>query len=290
MKTSPSLTHEIRLRRGLAFGVIIITALFAFEVFNYSTTDYALSDLLGDLKFMGLRWSTILAIAFCGIDFAGIARLFSPNDREPGTPIPYSENWYLFGAWFLAATMNAMLTWWGVSLAVLGHQTLGNEVVSRDVLLRVVPIFVAILVWLIRVLIIGTFSVAGDRLFGQDAPQVMLAPRQQLQARPVNTPALTTSTTHAPVQRSGTQRPVTAQGNGNNYRSVRTAGNARPAQTARFEQARMEPPEMEAPEPTYHNLNTYMNNGSGRPANGNMNNGVNGHNRPSNNRPNLFRP
>ena len=30
-----------------------------------------------------------------------------------------------------------------------------------------VPVFVAIMVWLIRVLIIGTFSVAGPRLFSQ---------------------------------------------------------------------------------------------------------------------------
>jgi len=278
----------------LAFGVIIVTALFAFEIFNYSTTDYALSDLLGDLKFMGLRWSTILAIAFCGIDFAGIARLFSPSEPGTNNPIPHSESWYLFGAWFLAATMNAMLTWWGVSLAVLGHQTLGNEVVSREVLLRVVPIFVAILVWLIRVLIIGTFSVAGDRLFGQDEPQVTLAPRQQLQSRPVNPPAQINpaSNNYAPVQRSGAQRPIAAQGNNSSYRSVRTAGNARPAQQARFEQARMEPPEMEPPvEPTYHNLNSYVNNGNGRPTNGNASNGANGHNRPANNnRPNLFHP
>jgi hypothetical protein len=63
--------------------------------------------------------------------------------------------------------MNAMLTWWGVSLAILNHQTLGNAVIERSTLLRVVPIFVAVLVWLIRVLIIGTFSVAGDRLFSQ---------------------------------------------------------------------------------------------------------------------------
>lgn len=30
---------RIRVRRGMAFGVIIIAALLAFEVFNYSTTD-----------------------------------------------------------------------------------------------------------------------------------------------------------------------------------------------------------------------------------------------------------
>src|SRR3990172_9838705 len=154
---------RIGLRRGLLFGVIIIFALIAFEIFNYSTTVFALSDLLGDLEFLGLSWAAILAIAFCGIDFAGIARLFTPEDstNEP------NEVWYLFGAWLLAATMNAMLTWWGVSIALLNQESLGNAVVERETLLKVVPIFVAILVWLIRVMIIGTFSVAGDRLFSQ---------------------------------------------------------------------------------------------------------------------------
>jgi hypothetical protein len=151
------------MQRGMVFGVIIIAALLAFELFNYSTTDFALNDLLGNLHFAGLRWSTILALAFCGIDFAGIARLFTP---EQGADEP-AEVWYLFGAWLLAATMNAMLTWWGVSIAVLNHPTLGNPVIDQATLLKVVPVFVAVMVWLSRVLIIGTFSVAGERLFSQ---------------------------------------------------------------------------------------------------------------------------
>jgi hypothetical protein len=53
--------------RGMIFGGILVAALLAFEVFNYSTTDFALTDLLGnDLKFAGMRWATILSIAFCG--------------------------------------------------------------------------------------------------------------------------------------------------------------------------------------------------------------------------------
>jgi hypothetical protein len=155
-------TH-FRIRRGLAFGIIIVAALFAFEAFNYSTTEFALSDLLGDLSFAGIKWATILAIAFCGIDFAGIARLFTPEEGEDEP----TEVWYLFGAWLLAATMNAMLTWWGISKALLNSHAVINGVISQETLLRVTPIFVAILVWLIRVLIIGTFSVAGDRLFSQ---------------------------------------------------------------------------------------------------------------------------
>lgn len=158
-----SMSHRINQQRGLIFGILIVTALLAFELFNYGTTDYALSDLLGGLEFMGIRWATILAIAFCGIDFAGIARLFTP---EEGADEP-AEVWYLFAAWLLAATMNAMLTWWGVSLAILNHETLGNALVERSTMVRVVPIFVAVMVWLIRVLMIGTFSVAGERLFTQ---------------------------------------------------------------------------------------------------------------------------
>ena len=149
------------LRRGAIFGSILIGALLAFEVFNFGTTSFALRDVLGNLKFAGVQWSTILAFAFCGIDFAGIARIFTP---EQGRDEP-AEVWYLFGAWLLAAAFNAMLTWWGVSVAILNHTHEGGSLVGQATMIKVVPIFVAGMVWLIRVLIIGTFSVAGERLF-----------------------------------------------------------------------------------------------------------------------------
>lgn len=149
------------LREGALYSAMTIGALLAFEIFNFSTTEFALTDLLGELRFAGLRWSTILALAFCGMDFAGIARLFSPvqDRRDP------LGRWYLLGSWLLAATMNALLTWWAVSLALLNHQGLGNEILGRESLLSGVPVFVAVLVWLIRVLMIGSFTLAGRRLF-----------------------------------------------------------------------------------------------------------------------------
>jgi hypothetical protein len=165
------ISRKINVSRGKLFGFLIIGALLAFELFNYSTTDFALSDLMGGLRFAGVRWATILAIAFCGIDFAGIARLFTPQQGENGS----KEVWYLFSAWLLAACMNAMLTWWGVALAIVNHDSLGGSVISHDTLIEVVPIFVAIMVWLIRVLIIGTFSIAGNRLFSQ----ADISPRSQ---------------------------------------------------------------------------------------------------------------
>ncbi len=155
--------HALDGQRGRAFGLMIIGALLAFELFNFSTTEFALNDVLGNLKFAGIRWATILSIAFCGIDFAGIARLFTP---EQGADEP-AEVWYLFGAWILAAAMNATLTWWGVSVAIATHTSQGSLIMSGDTIQKVVPVFVAVMVWVIRILIIGTFTLAGERIFSQ---------------------------------------------------------------------------------------------------------------------------
>lgn len=152
---------NVSLSRGAIFGAILISALLAFEVFNFGTTSYALQDMLGNLQFAGMRWASILAFAFCGIDFAGIARIFTP---EQGRDEPV-EVYYLFGAWLLAAAFNAALTWWGVSVAIQNHNAQGGILLGQATMTKVVPIFVAAMVWLIRVLIIGTFSVAGERLF-----------------------------------------------------------------------------------------------------------------------------
>lgn len=147
-------------QRKLFIGVILLLALLAFEIFNFDTTQFALQSLLGDVRFLGIMWATILAIAFCSIDFAGLIRLFSPEHSGGGS----KEAWYLMGAWLLGATMNAVMTWWAVSLTLLNNN-FGNEVLSREELLHYVPIFVAVLVWLTRILFIGAFSVAGAQLF-----------------------------------------------------------------------------------------------------------------------------
>jgi hypothetical protein len=165
-------------------GLLLVAALIAFELFNFDTTRYALQDLLGQVSFAGLRWATILAIAFCAIDFAGLVRFFTPDGPGRSTP---NEVWYLMGAWMLGATMNALMTWWAVSLTLLNHE-LGNEVIGREQLLHIVPIFVAALVWLTRVLFIGAFSIAGGHIFGQLQSD---ASRQPAAARRAGYPAKT---------------------------------------------------------------------------------------------------
>ena len=193
--------RQFPLRRGQMFGLLILTALVFFEVFNFSTTEFALHDLLGEMRFIGLPWATILAIAFCGIDFAGIARLFTPEEGSA----PAMEVWYLFGAWLLAATMNAMLTWWGVSIAILNHVSAGRAVLGQQTLLKAVPVFVAVLVWLVRVLIIGTISTAGSRLFSQqEAVEVGAMRRRPVAARGVaSRPAVA-----APRRATGRRHPA----------------------------------------------------------------------------------
>jgi hypothetical protein len=149
---------EVASRHAIVAGILAI-ALIAFEIFNFDTTQFALESLLGSEKFLGVMWASILAIAFCSIDFAGLIRIFTP---ERGADEPRVV-WYLMGAWLLGATMNAVMTWWAVSLTLLNHD-FGNEVLSREQLLRYVPIFVAALVLLTRILFIGAFTVAGEQV------------------------------------------------------------------------------------------------------------------------------
>lgn len=155
-------TASLEANKGLLIGIILFVALIAFEIFNFDTTQFALQSLLGNVTFVGLQWATILAIAFCAIDFAGLNRLFTPE----GSTKEQREVWFLMGAWLLGATMNAVMTWWAVSVTLLNNN-LGNEVLSRDQILRYVPIFVAVLVWLTRILFIGSFSIAGVTILGR---------------------------------------------------------------------------------------------------------------------------
>ena len=137
---------------------LLLAAFAAFQLFNYALTEYALTDLLGDLAILGVRWAAILSFAFCAIDLTGIIHWFALDDDDS------EKTWYLFGAWVLAAAMNATLTWWGVSLALAG-QSAGNTV----------PVVVAVVTWVIRILIFSTFWLeaanlrlarASDRRFG----------------------------------------------------------------------------------------------------------------------------
>jgi len=144
---------SLRTRTDAVYMLIIIAALAAFEIFNFSTTDFALRDMLGDQGIGAFGWSTILSLAFCGMDFAGIARLLA---ARPDDSVNERDGWYLMGAWVLAAAMNAGLTWWGVSVAVFNHPVENALIIDPMTFVRAVPVVVAVMVWVIRILIIGS--------------------------------------------------------------------------------------------------------------------------------------
>lgn len=192
---------QILTNRGLVTSLILLVALVGFEMFNYSTTFVALGDLLGETTFLGFRWSAILAIAFCAIDFAGIARIFMP-DEESHLP---KELWFLFGAWLLAASMNATLTWWGVSMTINSHAMKSSAIIDPNTLTHIVPIFVAMMVWVTRILLIGTFSFSGRRFLRLALPEVQ-------ESRPAYVPRERTQQVLEPAQvvraQTNLQRPA----------------------------------------------------------------------------------
>lgn len=168
----PQFSIHTGFERGLLLGIILAVALIGFEMFNFSTTEVALKDVLGPIEFGGIQWATILAIAFCGIDFAGIARLFLPQDEITTS----KETWYLMGAWLLAASMNAILTWWGVSLSLVNRSLASSAFIEPATLIDIVPLLIALMVWLTRILLIGSFSIAGNQMFATTNATVQARP------------------------------------------------------------------------------------------------------------------
>lgn len=213
----------IPISKQAVIGLVLVIALISFELFNFDTTKYALANLLGNVNFIGVRWATILAIAFCAIDFAGLAHLLTP---EQGRDEP-QEVWYLMGAWLLGATMNALMTWWAVSLTLLEH-SFGNEVLSREQLLRVVPIFVAALVWLTRILFIGALSVASENIFFTPAKTLRSINTNPRPARPAAVPSVQAA--------AGTTRPQPR------YTAAATAVPPAPVRANQTTRVRQRPP------------------------------------------------
>jgi len=117
-------------------------------------------------------------------------------------------------------------------MAIVNHAVQSTAVIDPSTLVKVVPIFVAVMVWVIRVLIIGTLSVAGDRLLnGERRSYPASRGRHVAPSVPAPSPALSAS--------SSLSRP-----------SLARSASSRPAPIPEFNASRST-----APEPTYHNTN-----------------------------------
>lgn len=163
--TAPSPNALVnRLHLGLAavpgriwLGLLLSVLLLAAEALSFSAARFALVDLFGNISFMGWRWATVLALALCAVDFAGLAYMFT-LDRSL---LSGRELFYLLGVWIIAATMNAFLAWWTFSTVLL---VAGVGQVSADpsALLMSFSLVVAITLWVIRILLIRVLSMGPD--------------------------------------------------------------------------------------------------------------------------------
>ena len=147
-------SRRLRANPSALFTALVAAAWLGFEFFNYAATEFALRDLIGSWGTFGLRWSTLLALAFCGMDFAGVARLFISTRAEASS----RGGWYLFAAWLLAAAANTCLTWWGITVAIYNHPVEGALMIDPLTFVRVAPAAVALLLWLMRILLVGALT------------------------------------------------------------------------------------------------------------------------------------
>lgn len=158
--------QSVARHKAAAIVGILLVGLVAFEMFNFDTTRFALEQLMGGRRFMGLAWGTVLALAFCSIDFAGLARILTPAETMAEEP---REVWWLTGAWLLGAGMNATMTWYAMALLIAPRGAeVGASLLTWAEVLRGAPVFIAVMVWLTRVLLIGSMALALERV-AQDA-------------------------------------------------------------------------------------------------------------------------
>jgi hypothetical protein len=124
-------------RKTAVIGLILTIALFGFELFNFDTTRFALSHLMGGRRFLGLEWVAVLALAFGSLDFAGLVRVFTP---EKELRQESSEIWWLTDTWLIGATLNAMMTWYAMALLIapLGVE-IGATLFTHAQMLRYAP-------------------------------------------------------------------------------------------------------------------------------------------------------
>jgi hypothetical protein len=117
---------------------------------------------MGGRRFLGLEWAAVLALAFGSLDFAGLVRVFTPEQELKQES---SEIWWLTGGWLIGATLNAMMTWYAMALLVapLGAE-IGATLFTHAQMLRYAPLFIALLVWLTRVSLISSVALALERL------------------------------------------------------------------------------------------------------------------------------
>lgn len=140
--------------RNAATTLSMLTSLAAFEIFNYATTAFAIKSLLGGFAVIGFNLAAWLAVAVCCLDVTGIILLFMPLPGSSRT----KSNRRLFTTWLSVTGLNAWLSWLGISQAIAIRQTQTGLGVDVAILTHTLPAFIVCLVWLVRIVLIGSFT------------------------------------------------------------------------------------------------------------------------------------
>jgi hypothetical protein len=167
------------------FGFLIVIGLLAFDLFNFATTKTSLESFIGAETILGISIAQALAIAFCAVDLGGLTSLFT---SEKGIDEPW---WvWMFGAgWLVASLANAALTWWAVLLGIQTAPAIRNPLFTAEQLYTYVPAILAITVWLIRLLLVGTTIIAWDRSDPLPKLKKKALPQSFPQRPPIQKPA-----------------------------------------------------------------------------------------------------
>lgn len=165
-------------RKTAVIATIITLAVIGFERFNFDTTRFALTAIMRGRTFAGLSWATVLALAFCSLDLAGLVRVFTLAPAAKQTSL---ELWLMTAAWLLGATLNAAMTWYAMALLIapLGAD-IGAALFSHAQMLHAAPLLIATLVWLTRILLISSVTLTLERFMqGQAAATTTTTPHRQ---------------------------------------------------------------------------------------------------------------
>jgi hypothetical protein len=143
---------------SLATVALMGLGLLALEITNAATSYWALADLMGNAGLLSVSFSLMLTLGLAALDTGGLMRLFGPQGDETTRS---AGLWFVAGGWLLCATFNALATWWAMASAMSGH-VVGNALLSATELLDVAPPFLAIVLWVMRVLLVAGYA-QGER-------------------------------------------------------------------------------------------------------------------------------
>lgn len=143
-------------------GIIFLSAL-AFEVINIATNVAGFESFFGGIKFLGISWAIWATIAF---EAADVGCLCYSWDRKFDFRT-HPEAGFALTAHFFAGFADAGLSYFAFMMAIGNSVSQMANVVGEKAILTWAPVFLALMIWVIRTLLMGTIVTQGRNIFSQ---------------------------------------------------------------------------------------------------------------------------